>query len=137
MIKLKKEELKNYSYNKKKRINQKNFNILNYEKLEKLKYEEDEKNQKRYRKYDKELENIKIYKNKEYDIYKIELENHIIYLRDNIEKSFFFNKYFSNEYIEEKNEFNNFIDFHKSKDFYIIDDLNIIILDFKNDLIKK
>lgn len=137
MIELKENELKNYSYNQRKRENQKKFNILNIDKILNLEFKINEKLMKRYSKYNKELENIKIFSNDELELYKIELEKFDIYIRDKIELSFFFNKYFSIEYLEEKSKFKNFIDFHKSKDFYMIENKNIIILDYKSDLIKK
>lgn len=138
MIELEKKELKNYSYNQRKRENQKKFNILNIDKILNLEFKINEKLMKRYSKYDKELENIKIFSNDELELYKIELENSIFYIRDRIELSFFFNKYFSIEYLDEKSKYKKFLDFHKSKDFYMIKEYeNIFILDYKSDLIKK
>lgn len=137
MIELKENELKKFKYSQKKRINQKKFNILNYQDLINLKYELDEKLIKKYSKYDDELKNIKIYKNQENNIYKLELLNYDFYLRDKIELSFIFNKYFSIEYLDEKSKYKNFIDFHKSKKFYMIENKNIIIFDYEFDLIKK
>lgn len=134
MIILKNEDLKKYKYNMKKRENQKRFNILNIDKIKNLKFE-DIKN--RYINYDEELKKSILKYNLENDLYILELENYKILLRDKIEKSFFFNKYFMIEYKEEKENFKNFIDFHKSKNFYMIENEKYIILDFENDLIKK
>ena len=100
MIEIKKEDRKKYQYNMKKRENQKLFNILNYEKYNNLKYEKNDNLIKRYSKYDEELKNIEILENKEYNIYQLKLNDYIIYLRDKIELSFFFNKYFMIEYQE-------------------------------------
>lgn len=131
---IKKEELKNYNYNKKKRENQKRFNILNIDKIKKLEFEIIKN---RYSKYDKELEKSILKYNLENDLFLLELEDYKILLRDRIEKSFFFNKYFMIEYQEEKKNFKNFIEFHKSKKFYMIENEKYIILDFENDIIKK
>lgn len=131
---IKKEELKNYKYNQRKRENQKRFNILNIDKIKELKFEIIKN---RYINYDKELEKSILKYNLENDLYLLELENYKILLRDRIEKSFFFNKYFMIEYKEEKENFKNFIDFHKSKKFYIIENEKYIILDYENDIIKK
>lgn len=131
---IKKEELKNYKYNQKKRENQKRFNILNIDKIKELKFEIIKN---RYINYDKELEKSILKYNLENDLYLLELENYKILLRDRIEKSFFFNKYFMIEYQEEKENFKNFIEFHKSKNFYMIENEKYIILDFENDIIKK
>lgn len=134
MIILKNEDLKKYKYNMKKRENQKKYNILNIENIKKLKFE---KINNRYKNYDEELKNSILEYNIDNDIYILELENYKILLRDKIEKSFFFNKYFMIEYKEEKKNFKNFIDFHKSKNFYQLENEKYIILDFENDLIKK
>lgn len=131
---IKKEELKNYKYNQRKRENQKRFNILNIDKIKELKFEIIKN---RYINYDKELEKSILKYNLENDLYLLELENYKILLRDRIEKSFFFNKYFMIEYQEEKENFKNFIEFHKSKNFYMIENEKYIILDFENDIIKK
>lgn len=131
---IKKEELKNYKYNQRKRENQKRFNILNLDKIKELDFKEIKN---RYSNYDKELEKSILKYNLENDLYLLELENYKILLRDRIEKSFFFNKYFMIEYKEEKENFKNFIEFHKSKNFYMIENEKYIILDFENDIIKK
>lgn len=131
---IKKEELKNYKYNQRKRENQKRFNILNIDKIKELKFEIIKN---RYINYDKELEKSILKYNLENDLYLLELENYKILLRDRIEKSFFFNKYFMIEYQEEKENFKNFIEFHKSKNFYMIENEKYIILDYENDIIKK
>ena len=131
---IKKEELKNYKYNQRKRENQRKFNILNIDKIKELKFE-DIKN--RYSNYDKELEKSVLKYNLENDLYLLELENYKILLRDRIEKSFFFNKYFMIEYKEEKENYKNFIEFHKSTKFYMIENEKYIILDYENDIIKK
>lgn len=134
MIILKNEDLKKYKYNMKKRENQKRFNILNIDKIKNLKFENINN---RYSNYDEELKKSILKYNLENDLYILELENYKILLRDKIEKSFFFNKYFMIEYKEEKEKFKNFIDFHKSKNFYQLENEKYIILDFENDLIKK
>lgn len=133
-MKINKEELKNYKYNQKKRENQKRFNILNLDKIKELDFKEIKN---RYSNYDKELEKSILKYNLENDLYLLELENYKILLRDRIEKSFFFNKYFMIEYKEEKENFKNFIEFHKSKKFYMIENEKYIILDYENDIIKK
>ena len=137
MIEIKKEDRKKYQYNMKKRENQKLFNILNYEKYDNLKYEKNDNLIKRYSKYDEELKNIEILENKEYNIYQLKLNDYIIYLRDKIELSFFFNKYFMIEYQEKREKYKNFIEFHKDNNFYMIKDEKIIILDYEKDIIKK
>lgn len=137
MIELKKEDRKQYQYNQKKRENQKLFNILNYEKHDKLEYVKADNLTKRYSKYDEGLKNIEILENKEYGIYKIIYNDYTIYLRDKIELSFFFNKYYMIEYQENKKKYKDFIEFHKSNEFYIIPDEKTIILDHERDLIKK
>ena len=133
-MKINKEELKNYKYNEKKRENQKRFNILNIDKIKKLDFKEIKN---RYSNYDKELEKSILKYNLENDLYLLELENYKILLRDRIEKSFFFNKYFMIEYQEEKKNFKNFIEFHNSKKFYMIENEKYIILDYEKDIIKK
>ena len=137
MIEIKKEDRKQYQYNQRKRENQKLFNILNYEKYNKLEYVKADNLTKRYSKYDEGLKNIEILENKEYNIYKIIYNDYTIYLRDKIELSFFFNKYYMIEYQKNKKKYKDFIEFHKSNKFYIIPDEKVIILDHEKDLIKK
>lgn len=90
------------------------------------------------------IEELKeLYQSKDKKSYILELENYYILIRDNIEKSFFINKFF---YIEkfEKEEYQkmNLLEFIKEKNFIIIEDYKIndkmiIILNHNEDIIKK
>ena len=130
------EILENKKINEKKRKNQKEFNYINnYDKIEKLKFDEIKNN-----KIDiiKDFKNSKLYYNKEYSIYKFEFDNINIIIRDEIEKSFFFNK-FINEYLDynnnlkkdEKISFKNFI--INISNFLIFENKKYIILDIEKD----
>lgn len=90
------------------------------------------------------IEELKeLYQSKDKKSYILEFENYYILIRDNIEKSFFINKFF---YIEkfEKEEYQkmNLLEFIKEKNFIIIEDYKIndkmiIILNHNEDIIKK
>lgn len=136
MIELSKTNRKDYTYKANKRESQRKYNILN-DNILKISFKEDKTKEKRYSNYNKELQDIKIYSNEQDNIYKIDIDKNIFYLRDKIELSFFFNKYFSIEYLENKDQYKNFIDFHKSKDFYKTKEDDFYILDYKTDITKK
>lgn len=130
------EILENKKINEKKRKNQKEFNYINnYDKIEKLKFDEIKNN-----KIDiiKDFKNSKLYYNKEYSIYKFEFDNINIIIRDEIEKSFFFNK-FINEYLDYNNNLKkenriSFKDFIINiSNFLIFENKKYIILDIEKD----
>lgn len=130
------EILKDKKINEKKRKNQREFNYINnYDKIEKLEFQEIKN---RYIDILKEFEKSKLFYNKDYSIYKFEFEKSIIIIRDEIEKSFFFNK-FINEYLdynnnlkkEEKISFEKFI--IEISNFLIFDNKKYIILDIEKD----
>ena len=130
--------LENKKINNKKRENQRKFNYINnYDKLENIEFLEIKN---RYNDYIKDLEKSKLLYNKENEIYLLKLENINIIIRDNIEKSFFFNK-FINEFIEynenqkEKISFENYI--INISNFLIFKDYKYIILDIEKDYINK
>jgi hypothetical protein len=129
--------LENKKVNNKKRENQKLFNYLTLDKVENLKYEE---MTNRYAEYLPDFKNSKMYINKEYGIQKIEFDKISILLRDNTEKSFFFNK-FINEYLEynDKNEKKISLKSYITNisGFIVLEDKNYIILDIEKDYIQK
>ena len=129
--------LENKKINSKKRENQKKINYINnYDKLENLKFDS---MKNRYNNIIKDFENSRLSFNKEYEIYLFQFDNINIIIRDNIEKSFFFNK-FINEYIEEKekNQELSFKDFIINiSNFLIFKDYKYIILDIEKDYINK
>ena len=133
---------KNYELKKSKnneRENRKKYNYFNdniikdFENFEKIKKD----------KFIMIEELRELYQSKDKKSYILELENYYILIRDNIEKSFFINKFF---YIEkfEKEEYQkmNLLEFIKEKNFIIIEDYKIndkmiIILNHNEDIIKK
>lgn len=132
-MKIKNNNFKMKKYQEKKRLNQRKFNYLNYEKLENLKFE---KISNRYENYDKILEKSELFENKENSIFYLKLKNYDkkILLRDKIEKSFFFNKFIMIEFQE--NEEKDFIKFLENSNFIIIEEKDFIILDIEKDFIK-
>ena len=128
--------LDNKIINEKKRKNQKEFNYINnYNKINTLKFDEIKNNKKDII---KEFENSKLLYNKEYSIYLFQFKNNNIIIRDEIEKSFFFNK-FINEYLDynsnlKKDEQISFEKFLiEISSFIIIPDKKYIILDIEKD----
>ena len=128
--------LDNKAINEKKRKNQKEFNYINnYNKINTLKFDEIKNNKKDII---KEFENSKLLYNKEYSIYLFQFKNNNIIIRDEIEKSFFFNK-FINEYLDynsnlKKDEQISFEKFLiEISSFIIIPDKKYIILDIEKD----
>lgn len=128
--------LDNKVINEKKRKNQKEFNYINnYNKINTLKFDEIKNNKKDII---KEFENSKLLYNKEHSIYLFQFKNNNIIIRDEIEKSFFFNK-FINEYLDynsklkkdEKISFEKFL--IEISSFIIIPDKKYIILDIEKD----
>lgn len=129
--------LENKKINQKKRENQRKFNYINnYDKLENIEFLEIKN---RYSDIIKDFEKSKLLYNKENEIYLFQVQDMNIIIRDNIEKSFFFNK-FINEYIEEK-ENNQELSFKEFliniSNFLIFKDYKYIILDIEKDYINK
>lgn len=135
-MKSKIEILKNKEINQKKRKNQKEFNYVNnYDKIKTLKFEVVKNN-----KTDiiPEFEKSELEYNKDYGIYKFSFNKLTIIIRDEIEKSFFFNA-FINEYLDYNSDkkkdtkisFDKFLT--EVSNFLIFDDKEYIILDVEKD----
>ena len=129
--------LENKKIKSRKRENQRKFNYIdNYKILDKIEFEEIKN---RYNDYLDDFKDSSMKKNREYEIYLFQFDDMNIIIRDDIEKSFFFNK-FINEYLEEKKKdeklsFKKFI--IDISNFLIFKDYKYIILDIESDYLKK
>lgn len=129
---LEKSKIKNYKLNEKKRKSMREYNYINYDMIKNLKFDE-EISCNRYKNYDDGLKDIKLYQlnDKGNILYLVKILDYEILLRDNDEKSFFFNQYYMNEYLEDREKNETIIDYLIKSNFIMLKDEKRIILDYE------